>query len=128
MAVSDIGGSGLVIIYAPVPAADATELPTKFVARTLAQTQSPDVKPYGAACRTDIVTVQMVDETLQQTASVANVPATLRLIDTVYPVIAEPPVVGATQVIVTLVFELFQVDGAAGTLGITAVMTCKEGQ
>jgi hypothetical protein len=33
-------------------------------------------------------------------------------------VIAEPPLYGATHVIVTLVFELTEVVGAAGTLGI----------
>jgi hypothetical protein len=33
-------------------------------------------------------------------------------------VIADPPSLGATHVIVTLVFELTKVVGAAGTLGI----------
>ncbi len=37
-----------------------------------------------------------------------------------YAVIGEPPSLGATQVILTLVFEFTEVVGAAGTLGIVA--------
>ena len=40
-----------------------------------------------------------------------------------YAVIAEPPVEGATQLIVTLMFVLTDVDGAAGTLGLAAALT-----
>jgi hypothetical protein len=41
----------------------------------------------------------------------------------VYAVIAEPPLEGATQLIVTLMFELTVVVGAAGTLGLAAALT-----
>jgi hypothetical protein len=33
---SELGGSGLVVITAPLPEGDATELPFSFVARTVA--------------------------------------------------------------------------------------------
>jgi len=39
-----------------------------------------------------------------------------------YEVIAEPPFDGATQLMVTLVFEFTVVVGAAGTLGIAAAL------
>jgi hypothetical protein len=65
-------------------------------------------------------TEQLVVETLQLTDSVSKVP-TLLLIATEYPVIGEPLSAGATQVIVTLMFELIEVVGAAGTLGVTSV-------
>jgi len=42
-------------------------------------------------------------------------------------VIAEPPSLGATHVIVTLVFELTEVVGAAGTLGVKIVAVCEVG-
>ena len=66
-------------------------------------------------------TVQLVLETLQP-AYVDVVPS-LCVIATVYPVIAEPPSAGATQVIVISV-PVIAVFGAAGTpgpaVGITA--------
>jgi hypothetical protein len=40
----------------------------------------------------------------------------------VYAVIAEPPLEGATQLIVTLTFVFTAVVGAAGTLGIAAAL------
>jgi hypothetical protein len=64
-------------------------------------------------------TVQEIVETLQLIDSVLYFPS-LFLIATVYAVIGEPPSLGATQVIVTLVFEFTEVVGAAGTLGIVA--------
>ena len=66
--------------------------------------------------------MQLVADTLQLTDSVSNVPA-LFLIATVYAVIGEPPSIGATQVIVTLVFEFTEVVGAAGTLGFANSVT-----
>ena len=39
-----------------------------------------------------------------------------------YEVIGEPPLDGATQLIVTLTFVFAAVDGAAGTLGIAAAL------
>jgi hypothetical protein len=50
---------------------------------------------------------------------------TLSLIATVYPEIAEPPIAGSTQVIVTLMFVFTEVDGAAGTLGGPSMVTVK---
>jgi hypothetical protein len=41
----------------------------------------------------------------------------------VYAVIAEPPLEGAIQLIVTLMFVLAAVVGAAGTLGLAAALT-----
>ena len=46
---SELGGSGLVVITAPLPAVDATELPTTFVARTVAWTLAPQARLYGEA-------------------------------------------------------------------------------
>ena len=67
--------------------------------------------------------MQDVVETLQFADSVMNVtPSPLR-IATVYPVIAEPPLNGASQVIVTLTFVFTVVVGTAGTLGIAAALT-----
>ncbi len=43
-------------------------------------------------------------------------------IATVYPVIGEPPSAGATQVMVTLVFEFTVVVGEVGTLGSAAAL------
>jgi hypothetical protein len=40
-----------------------------------------------------------------------------------YAVIAEPPFEGVAQLIVTLMFVLTAVDGAAGTLGLAAALT-----
>jgi hypothetical protein len=40
----------------------------------------------------------------------------------VYVVIAEPPLEGATQLMVTLTFVLTAVVGAAGTLGMAAAL------
>jgi hypothetical protein len=40
----------------------------------------------------------------------------------VYAVIAEPPLEGATQLIVTLTFVFTAVVGAAGTLGMAAAL------
>ena len=69
-------------------------------------------------------TVQIVVETLQKAYSAVKVLPSLWRIATVYPVIAEPPLVdGADQMIVTLVFELTDVIGAAGTLGLAAALT-----
>ena len=41
---------------------------------------------------------------------------------TEYEVIAEPPLEGAVQLIVTLTFEFTVVDGAVGTLGTAAAL------
>ncbi len=41
---SELGGSGLVVITAPLPAVDATELPTTFVASTVAYTLAPQAR------------------------------------------------------------------------------------
>ena len=41
---------------------------------------------------------------------------------TVYAVIVEPPLNGASQLMVTLTFELTVVVGAAGTLGMAAAL------
>ncbi len=62
---SEVGGLGLVVITAPLPAVDATELPTIFVASTVAWTLAPHARLYGEAWRTEIGTVQEVVETLQ---------------------------------------------------------------
>ncbi len=56
------------------------------------------------------------------TDSVSKVP-TLLLIETEYTVIGEPLSAGATQVIMTLVFELIEVVGATGTLGNSVTVT-----
>jgi hypothetical protein len=46
---SEVGGLGLVVITAPLPDADATELPTIFVAITVAWTLAPQARLYGEA-------------------------------------------------------------------------------
>ena len=46
---SELGGSGLVVITAPLPDVDATELPTTFVASTVAWTLAPQARLYGEA-------------------------------------------------------------------------------
>ena len=46
---SEVGGLGLVVITAPLPAVDATELPTTFVASTVAWTLAPQARLYGEA-------------------------------------------------------------------------------
>ena len=61
--------------------------------------------------------MQLAKETLQFTDSIVNVAPSLSRIFTIYAVIIEPPFAGATQVMVTLVLEFNEVDGAAGTLG-----------
>jgi len=66
--------------------------------------------------------VQDVVATLQFADSVMNVLPLLCLIATVYAVIAEPPLNGATQLIVTLTFVFVDVVGAAGTLGMPAAL------
>jgi hypothetical protein len=69
--------------------------------------------------------VQLFIETvkkLQLADSVMKEP-TLFFIATVYPVIGEPPSAGNTQAIITLVFEILEVVGAAGTLGFAAAIT-----
>jgi hypothetical protein len=67
-------------------------------------------------------TVQEVVETLQFADSVVYVVPSLWRIATVYAVIAEPPLEGATQLIVTLTFVFTAVVGAAGTLGMAAAL------
>ena len=66
-------------------------------------------------------TVQLNVETLQLADSVMKVVIPSR-IATLYPVIDDPPSEGAIQEIVTLVFEVNEVVGAAGTLGIFAAL------
>ena len=64
-----------------------------------------------------------------QPAYVVYVTPSLRRISTVYPVIAEPPSEGATQVIVTSVVPKIAVTGAAGVFGAvinTAPFPAKE--
>ena len=68
-------------------------------------------------------TVQEVVDTLQFADSVVYVVPSLWRIATVYAVIAEPPLEGATQLIVTLTFVFTAVVGAAGTLGFAAALT-----
>ena len=68
-------------------------------------------------------TVQEVVDTLQFADSVVNVVPSLWRIATMYAVIAEPPLEGATQLIVTLMFVLTEVVGADGTLGLDAALT-----
>ena len=68
-------------------------------------------------------TVQVVVETLQKAYSVVNVLPSLWRIATVYAVIADPPLYGADQVIVTLTFVFTNVDGAAGEVGFAAALT-----
>jgi hypothetical protein len=46
---NEVGGLGLVVITAPLPAVDATELPTTFVASTVAWTLAPQARLYGEA-------------------------------------------------------------------------------
>ena len=46
---SEVGGLGLVVITAPLPDVDATELPTTFVASTVAWTLAPHARLYGEA-------------------------------------------------------------------------------
>ena len=55
-----------------------------------------------------------------QVNNAVNVFPSLNLIDTVYPVITDPPSAGATQLIKTLLPEI-AVVGAAGILGAVAV-------
>ncbi len=68
-------------------------------------------------------TVQEVVDTLQFVDSVVKVEPSLSRIATVYAVIAEPPLKGATQLIVTLTFVLTAVVGADGTFGFDAALT-----
>jgi hypothetical protein len=46
---SEVGGLGFVVITAPLPPVDATELPTTFVASTFAWTLAPHARLYGEA-------------------------------------------------------------------------------
>ncbi len=59
-----------------------------------------------------------------QPAKVVNVTPSLCRIATVYPVIAEPPSAGTTQLVTTLVPE-FAVVGAVGAAGTAATATAK---
>ena len=65
--------------------------------------------------------MQLVDKTLQFFYSGVSTPL-LFFIATVYPVITEPPFLGAFQVISTPVLE-FTVVGASGTSGFAAALT-----
>ena len=90
---------------APEPYCDSSELPYEFMATTLARMLSPHSKLKGASRRTvaGIVQVRSVDKViLQLVGSVINVTSSLVLIDTVYPVRADPPSFGAVQVMTTL--------------------------
>ena len=69
----EVGGLGFVVITAPLPAVDVTELPTIFVASTVAWTLDPHARLYGEAWRTEMGTVQEVEDTLQFEDSVVNV-------------------------------------------------------
>ena len=62
------------------------------------------------------MSVQLVVWTLNYAKKVPSI----RLIATVYPVIAEPLFAGDTQLIVTSMFVLIDIVGAAGTFGTEA--------
>ena len=101
----EVGAPGLVIITAPEPCCDSSELPYEFMATTLAMMLSPHSKLKGAARRivAGIVHVRSVDKVMSQfVSSGKNVTSSLVLIDTVYPVRADPPSFGAVQVMTTL--------------------------
>jgi hypothetical protein len=89
---------------APLPSRDAAEGPTAYVAVTIAKTLNPTKRLYGSACKTEMGTVQLTALPLQPVC-VMYVAPSLDRIDTVYSVIAEPPSVGATQFIITLLPE-----------------------
>ena len=57
-----IGASELVIIVAPLPVGDASEIPLTFVTTTLASTLVFRLNEYGAAVRVDKGTVHCVAE------------------------------------------------------------------
>lgn len=48
------GASGTVMITAPFPASDSSEVPTALVAETLAQTETPHSRSNGPAFSVDI--------------------------------------------------------------------------
>ncbi len=110
------GVMGAVGSSAPFPEVDAADIPTEFMAYTLALTLAPFARLKGAACKTEMGTVQLTAVPVQP-AYVEYVSPSLCRIATVYPVIAEPPSAGAAQVIVTSVVPEIAVTGAAGVLG-----------
>ena len=57
-----IGASGVEMIVAPLPADESTELPLKFVAKTLTETLTFSLNEYGADVRTDNGIVHYVAE------------------------------------------------------------------
>lgn len=63
---------------------------------------------------------------MQFSVSNVNVCSSLYLIATLYELIAEPPLNGATQLIVTLTLEFTAVVGACGTLGMAAALMATE--
>jgi len=68
--VSEVGAPGVVVIMAPLPAAEAVELPYVLIAVTVACTFVPHSRLYGAALRANTGTVQVVavDEDMSQLA------------------------------------------------------------
>ena len=64
----------------------------------------------------------------KQLANAVNVVPSLCRIYTVYPVIAEPPFAGATQVIITLApeIEVVGADGVEGKNGIIAPLLLRD--
>jgi hypothetical protein len=83
----------------------------------------------GETIKVVIGTVQLaaatiaVFEPLQFVKSVLNVDPTLWRIVTVYDVMGEPPLKGAVHWIITPVFEIVTVEGAAGREGLAAALT-----
>ena len=67
---SEVGAPGVVVMMAPLPAAEAVELPYVLIAVTVACTFVPHSRLYGAALRANTGTVQLiaVDKDISQLA------------------------------------------------------------
>jgi hypothetical protein len=71
------GVAGAFLITAPLPEGDVAELPTAFVASTVAKILAPHARLYGVACKTDIGTEQLVIAPLQLGDSAVKVTPSL---------------------------------------------------
>ena len=104
--VRSVGGSGDVIIIAPLPSSDEIDSPYALIAITFAKTLAPQGRLNGGNLKSWTYIVQLVAypwfTTLQPLRSVVNVTLSLYLIKILNPVIGEPPESGDVQFTITL--------------------------
>lgn len=115
----------MVKIIAPLPDAEVIDVPTMFIALTLAYIDDPQGKLNGEFKSVDIGTEQVsrvLASILQSLGSVENDTLSLCLISTLYPVMGVDPSPGKVQLITTLLL-LTAVVGATGVSGIWAART-----